>query len=57
MYKMIKEEKDTNGAWEKFMTYVKDDHVKVIVVLAGKDHMNVIFDPEAPDQIKEVLIQ
>jgi hypothetical protein len=57
MYKMIKEEKDTNGAWEKFMTYVKDEDVKVIVVLAGKDHMNVIFDPEAPDQIKEVLIQ
>jgi len=57
MYNMIKEEKDTNGPWEKFMSYVKDEEVEVIVVLAGKDHLKVIFDPEAPDQIKEIVLQ
>jgi hypothetical protein len=54
MYNMIKEEKDTNGPWNKFMTYVKDENMNVIVVLGGKDYLKIIFDPEASDQIKEV---
>ena len=56
MYQMIKEEKDSNGPWENFMKYVKDENVMVIVVLAGKDHMKILFDPNKEDQIKEVLI-
>ena len=56
MYQMIKEEKDSNGPWQNFMKYVKDEDTMVIVVLAGKDHMKILFDPEAVDQIKEVLI-
>ena len=56
MYNMIKEEKDSNGPWQNFMQYVKDENTEVIVVLAGKDHMKILFDPEAPDQIKEVII-
>lgn len=57
MYSMIKEEKDSNGPWQNFMNYVKDENVIVIVVLAGKDYMNIIHDPDAPDHIKEVTIQ
>jgi len=56
MYQMIKEEKDSNGPWENFMRYVKDEDTMVIVVLAGRDHMKIIFDPDEGDHIKEVLI-
>ena len=56
MYRMIKEEKESEGPWKNFMAYVKDENVTVIVVLAGKDHMKIIFDPAAPDEIKEVPI-
>jgi hypothetical protein len=56
MYNMIKEEKDTKGPWQNFMKYVKDENTEVIVVLAGRDHMKVIFAPDEPDQIKEVII-
>jgi len=56
MYQMIKEEKDSNGPWENFMKYVKDKETTVIVVLAGRDHLKIIFDPTEEDQIKEVLI-
>jgi len=56
MYNMIKEEKNSNGPWKNFMTYVKDENVTVIVVLRGKDHMKVIFDPKAPDQIQEITL-
>jgi hypothetical protein len=57
MYSMIKEEKDSNGPWQNFLNYVKDENVNVIVVLGGKDYMNVLYDPDSPDQIKEVQIQ
>jgi len=56
MYNMIKEEKDSNGPWKDIMTYVRDENVLVIVALHGKDHMKIIYDPEAPDQIKEIPI-
>ena len=56
MYNMLKEEKDPSGPWKNFMTYVKDDDVDVIVVLAGKDHLKIIYDPSAQDEIKEVFI-
>ena len=56
MYNMIKEEKDTNGPWQNFMQYVKDEDTEVIVVLGGRDHLKIIFDPDEKDQIKEVLI-
>jgi hypothetical protein len=56
MYQMIKEEKDSNGPWENFMRYVKDEDTMVIVVLAGRDHMKIIFDPDEGDHIREVLI-
>ena len=57
MYTMIKEEKDSEGPWKNFMTYVEDDNVNVIVVLAGRDHLRIEFDPDAPDQIREVPVQ
>ena len=57
MYKMIKEEKDSSGPWEKFMAYVRDENITVIVVLAGKDHIKIELDLTAPDHIKEVPIQ
>ena len=53
---MIKEEKDASG-WEKFMAYVRDENITVIVVLAGKDHMKIELDLTVPDHIKEVPIQ
>ena len=56
MYKMIREEKDSNGPWENFMRYVKDENTMVIVVLGGKDHMKILFDPKEGDQVKEVPI-
>ena len=56
MYNMIKEEKDSNGPWQNFMQYVKDEETEVIVVLGGRDHLKILFDPEAADQIKEVII-
>jgi len=56
MYKMIREEKDSNGPWENFMKYVKDENTMVIVVLGGKDHMKILYDPKEVDQIKEVPI-
>jgi len=56
MYKMIKEEKGSNGPWENFMKYVKDENTMVIVVLGGKDHMKILFEPKEVDQIKEIPI-
>ena len=56
MYNMIKEEKDSNGPWQNFMQYVKDENTMVIVVLHGKDHMKILFDPKEGDQVKEVPI-
>jgi hypothetical protein len=57
MYNMIKEEKDeSNGPWTNFLKYVMDENVEVIVVLAGKDHMKILYDPESSDKIKEVVI-
>lgn len=56
MYKMIKEEKDSDGPWDNFMRYVKDENTLVIVVLRGKDHMKILFNPNEEDQIKEVPI-
>ena len=53
MYKMIREEKDLNGPWDNFMKYVKDENTIVIVVLHGKDHMKIIFDPKEGDQINQ----
>lgn len=54
MYSMLKEEKDPKGPWRNFMTYVRDESIDVIVVLAGKDHLKIIYDPSAPDEIKEI---
>ena len=56
MYKMIKEEKDSDGPWQNFMRYVKDENTMVIVVLGGKDHMKILFDPLEVDEVKEVPI-
>lgn len=56
MYKMIKEEKDSEGPWQNFMRYVKDENTLVIVVLGGKDHMKILFDPLEEDEVKEVPI-
>ena len=57
MYNMIKEEKsESDGPWQNFMQYVKDENTEVIVVLAGRDHLKILYDPEEPDKIKEVII-
>jgi len=57
MYNMIKDEKESNGPWDNFMNYVRDDNVDVFVALHGKDYMKITYDPKAPDEVKEVPIQ
>jgi hypothetical protein len=39
------------------MNYVMDENVDVIIALRGKDYLRIIYDPKAPDQIREVPIQ
>lgn len=57
MYNVIKEDKDFEGPWKHFMNYVIDENVDVIIALRGKDYLRIIYDPKAPDQIREVPIQ
>jgi len=56
MYNTIKKKKDSNDLWEKFMKYVRDENILVIVANHGKNYMKIIYNPDAPDQIKEIYL-
>jgi len=55
-YLRLKEQIDGEEAWEEFLEHVRDPDVLVIVMHEGRDHLKILFNPEAPMQVDEMPI-
>jgi hypothetical protein len=55
-YLKLKEQIEGDEAWEEFLEHVRDPSVIVIVTHEGRDHLKILFDPEAPMQVDEMPV-